>query len=150
VHNTLGTIFQALGRRALARSEYERALQLDPATAYALNNLCYGWVLEGRVARAVAACEHAIRIEPGLTAARNNLGLAHAVAGDGAAASVSFGQTGDRATERYNTGIVRLAARDFKGAVAAFESAHAARPSLAAAAARAEQARIARAEIEER
>ena len=149
VHNTLGTIFQALGRRALARSEYERALQLDGAAAYALNNLCYGWVLEGRVAKAIAACEHALRIDPALTAARNNLGLAHAVAGDAAAASANFARSGDRATERYNTGIVRLAERDFNGAIAAFESAHAARPTLAEAAARAQQARAAKARNEE-
>ena len=149
VHNTLGTIFQALGRRALARGEYERALQLDGAASYALNNLCYGWVLEGRAAKAIATCEAALRVDPTLTAARNNLGLAHAVAGDAAAASAAFAQAGDRATERYNTGIIRLAERDYAGAIAAFESAHTARPSLAEAAARAQQARAAKAALEE-
>lgn len=149
VHNTLGTVFQALGRRALARGEYERALQLDATAAYALNNLCYGWVLEGRVGKAIAACEAALRIEPGLTAARNNLGLAHAVAGDAPAASAAFAEAGDHATERYNTGIVRLADRDYNAAIAAFESAYAARPTLAEAAARAQQARAAKAGLEE-
>jgi Flp pilus assembly protein TadD len=144
VHNTLGTIFQALGRRTLARTEYERALQLDGAAAYALNNLCYGWVLEGDVAKAIATCEHALRINPQLTAARNNLGLAHAVGGNVAAASEAFAQAGDRAAERYNTGIVRLAQHDFNGAIAAFESARAARPSIAGAEARAIQARAAK------
>ena len=143
VHNTLGTLYQALGRRALARAEYERALQLDDAAAYALNNLCYGWVLDGEVAKAIAACERALRINPQLTAARNNLGLAHAVGGDNAGASVAFAQAGDRAAERYNIGIVRLAQRDFNAAAAAFDAAHAALPSLAEAAARAIQARAA-------
>jgi Flp pilus assembly protein TadD len=149
MHNTLGTVLQALGRRSLARGEYERALELDATAAYALNNLCYGWVLEGRVGKAIAACEAALRIEPGLTAARNNLGLAHAVAGDARAASAAFAAAGDHATERYNTGIVRLADRDYNAAIAAFESAYAARPTLAEAAARAQQARAAKAGLEE-
>jgi hypothetical protein len=71
------------------------------------------------------------------------------VAGDAAAASATFAQAGDRATERYNTGIVRLAERDFNGAIAAFETAYAARPTLAEAAARARQARAAKARSEE-
>jgi tetratricopeptide (TPR) repeat protein len=144
VHNTLGTIFQALGRRTLARAEFERASQLDKAAAYALNNLCYGWVLDGDVAKAIAACEHALRIDPLLTAARNNLGLAHAMGGDVAGASAAFARAGDGATERYNIGIVRLAQHDFNGAAAAFDAAYAARPSLAQAAARANQARAAK------
>jgi len=145
VHNTLGTIFQALGRRPLARVEFERALRLDETAAYALNNLCYGWVLDGDAAKAIAACEHALRIDPQLTAARNNLGLAHAMGGDAAGASAAFARAGDPAMERYNTGIVRLAQRDFNGAASAFDAAYAARPSLSQAAARANQARVAQA-----
>ena len=145
VHNTLGTIFQALGRRELARAEFERALRLDDTAAYALSNLCYGWVLDGEAAKAIAACEHALRIEPELAAARNNLGLAHAMRGDTARASAAFARAGDRATERYNIGIVRLAGRDFNGAAADFDAAYAARPSLSQAAARANQARVAQA-----
>jgi Flp pilus assembly protein TadD len=141
VHNTLGTILQALGRRPLARAEFERALQLDQTAAYALNNLCYGWVLDGDATKAIAACEHALRVDPQLTAARNNLGLAHAMRGDPASASAAFARAGDRAAESYNIGIVRLAQRDFSGAAAAFDAAYAARPSLAQAAARANQAR---------
>src|SRR5262249_23735443 len=39
-HNTLGTIFQAIGRNVEARHAYETALTLDPHAAYVLNNLC--------------------------------------------------------------------------------------------------------------
>jgi Flp pilus assembly protein TadD len=144
MHNTLGTIFQALGRRPLARVEFERALRLDETAAYALNNLCYGWMLDGDATKAIAACERALRIDPQLTAARNNLGLARAMGGDAAGATAAFARAGDRATERYNTGIVRLAQRDFVGAASAFDAAYAARPSLAQAAARANQARAAK------
>jgi len=143
VHNTLGTIFQALGRRTLARDEYERALRLDPDAAYALNNLCYGWVLEGDTRKAIAACEGALRLQPDLLAARNNLGLARAVNGDVAAVRAAFAGTGDRAADLYNTGLVYLAQGEYAGAIDAFESAHTARPTLAGAAARARQARSA-------
>jgi len=144
VHNTLGTIFQALGQRPLARAEFQRAWQLDHTAAYALNNLCYGWLLEGDVAKAVAACDHSLRIDPQLTAAHNNLGLAHAISGDAAAARAAFARAGDRATESYNIGIVRLAERDFNGAAAAFDAAYTARPSLSQATVRANQARAAK------
>jgi Flp pilus assembly protein TadD len=145
-HNTLGTIFQALGRRALARAEYQRALQLDASAAYALNNLCYGWVLDNDPKKAILACETALKLQPGLAAADNNLGLAHAANGDMAAARAAFARAGDKAGELYNTGIVRLAQRDYNGAIDAFESAQAARPTLAEAAARARQARTAAAQ----
>ena len=145
-HNTLGTIFQALGRRQLARAEYQRALALEPSAAYALNNLCYGWILDKQPKKAILACENALKAQPGLAAAHNNLGLAHAANGDMAAARAAFARAGDKATELYNTGIVQLAQRDYAGAVDAFESAHAARPTLVEAVARARQARAAAAQ----
>jgi Flp pilus assembly protein TadD len=145
-HNTLGTIFQALGRRQLARAEYQRALQLEPSAAYALNNLCYGWILDKQPKKAVLACENALKVQPGLAAAHNNLGLAHAANGDMAAARAAFARAGDKATELYNTGIVQLAQRDYDGAVDAFESAYAARPTLVEAVSRARQARAAAAQ----
>jgi len=143
VHNTLGTVFQALGRRALARGEFERALQLEPTAAYALNNLCYGWVLDNSPRKAIAACENALKLQPTLAAARNNLGLAHTINGDEVSADAAFAWAGDKAEQLYNTGIVRLAQRDYKGAIDAFESAHSLRPTLAEAAERARQARAA-------
>ena len=140
VHNTLGTVFQALGRRALARGEYRRALEIDPSAAYALNNLCYGWMLDGDAPKAVAACERALELHPEMAAARNNLGLAHAVAGNGPAARAAFEGAGDAAQAHYNAGIVNLARGQYKSAVKSFEAAQSARPTLAMAAERARQA----------
>jgi tetratricopeptide (TPR) repeat protein len=140
VHNTLGTIFQALGNRKTARVHYERALRLDPAAAYALNNLCYGWLLEGAADRAAQACEGALRIAPGLTAAHNNLGLLHAAAGELDAARAEFAQAGDAASTLYNIGIVHLSRREYKQAAEAFKDASATRPTLYQAAARLRQA----------
>ena len=143
VRNTLGTVLQALGQRALAHDEYVRALEIDPSAAYALNNLCYGYTLEGETSKAIAACEQALKLQPDLTAARNNLGLAHAAAGDSVASQQAFASAGDRAAALYNSGIVHLAQRQFSSAVAAFQAAHALRPEMKNALARANQARAA-------
>ena len=138
--NTLGTIFQALGKRDLARVQYELALQLDPSAAYALNNLCYGWILDGDNRRAAAACLRALELDPGLTAASNNLGLAYAAAGDLEAARVAFDRSGDRPGALYNLGIAHLARRRYSESVTAFQAAQAARPALRLAGVRARQA----------
>lgn len=139
-HNTLGTVFQALGRRPEARREYERALHLDPSAAYALNNLCYSWILDRQPGRAVMACTAALKLAPQLAAARNNLGLAHAARGELGAARGAFDDVGDRATALYNLGIVHMARREYTDAVSAFVAAQQARPSLRLAAVRAKQA----------
>lgn len=140
VHNTLGTVLQAMGRRDLARAEYERAVHLDASAAYALNNLCYGWVIDGQAAKAVSACERALGISPQFAAAQNNLALAHAVAGDESATKRAFAVNGDAAAAFYNTGVVYLARHQYGDAVKAFEAAHAARPTMTTAVARARQA----------
>jgi Flp pilus assembly protein TadD len=141
VHNTLGTIFQALGQQALARAQYAVAFALDASAAYSLNNLCYGWVLQGDPGKAISACGEALRIDPRLNAARNNLALAYAALGNLAAATAEFARAGDRAAEQYNLGIVYLARGNYPGAAAAFEAARAERPAWDAAEARARQAR---------
>ena len=138
--NTLGTIFQALGKREFARVQYERALQLDPSAAYALNNLCYGWILDGDARRAATACLQALQLEPGLAAASNNLGLAYAAAGQFDAARAAFDSSKDRAAALYNLGIVHLARRHYSDAIKAFQAAQAVRPAMRLAAARERQA----------
>jgi Flp pilus assembly protein TadD len=140
VHNTLGTVFQALGRRAQARQQYARALELDPKADYALNNLCYGWILDREPLKAVTACEAALKLNPGLAAARNNLGLAFAARGDLNASRGAFERVGDRATALYNLGIVHMARREYSDAVTAFAAAQQARPLFRMATTRAEQA----------
>lgn len=140
-HNTLGTIFQALGRRSEARAHYERALALDATAAYALTNLCYGWVLEGQAAKATEACRHALRLRPDLEPARNNLALAYELAGDAPAARATFAVAGDQARAAYNEGILHLARRRYRDALNAFNQALAARPTFGAAESLARQAR---------
>jgi Flp pilus assembly protein TadD len=139
-HNTLGTLLQALGQRAAARAEYERAVALDPTAAYALNNLCYSDILDGRFTSAIARCQQALKTDATLRAAQNNLGLAYAGAGRMNAALDAFNQGVDPAGALYNLGVVRMARKEYQSAVEAFQAAQARQPSFALAAARAHQA----------
>jgi Flp pilus assembly protein TadD len=141
VYNTLGTILQALGRRAEARSQYEKALAVDATAAYALTNLCYGWALEGKADKAAGACRQALRLKPDMEAARNNLAVAYEVSGDSTAALDVLAESGDAARTQYNAGILHLAARRFPEALQAFDKALALRPPFAAAELMARQAR---------
>jgi tetratricopeptide (TPR) repeat protein len=141
VHNTLGTIFQALGRHQEARARYEKALQVDATAGYALNNLCYSWLLDGQALEAVRACDRALQLQPRLEAARNNLALAYAVSGNLDAAQQVFASAGERGRAEYNLGIVHLARRQYSEAAKAFEAAQKIRPGFRAAEAMARQAR---------
>jgi tetratricopeptide (TPR) repeat protein len=132
--NTLGTVLQALGQRRRAREQYEFALRLDPAASYALNNLCYGWILDGDAPKAAHACETALNLNPELSAARNNLGILYAAGGDLEGARTSFERAGDRATVSYNLGIMHLARREYQKAASAFSDAQEARPTRQTAA----------------
>ena len=137
--NTLGTLFQAMGRRAEARAQYEIAASLDPVAGYAYNNLCYGWILEGDASRALHACRRALTLDPESPTANNNTGLAYALAGNMPAAREAFAHAG-RAAAAYNSGVVNLAAQNWDGASKDFLDAYAADPSLRSAAMRARQA----------
>jgi len=141
VHNTLGTILQALGRRVEARAQYEKALAVDATAAYALTNLCYGWALEGDSDKAANACRQALRLKPNMEAARNNLAVAYEVSGDSAAALDVLAESGDAARAEYNAGILHLAARRYPAALKAFDKALALRPPFAAAELMARQTR---------
>jgi Flp pilus assembly protein TadD len=133
VHNTLGTILQALGRRGEARAQYEKALAVDPKASYALTNLCYGWVLEGDAMKGADACRQALRLDPNLEAARNNLAVAYTANGDVAKALDILAASGDAARAEYNAGILHLARRQYSEALKAFDKALALRPPFAAA-----------------
>ena len=140
VHNTLGTIFQALGRRDEAQRQYRRALELDPTAAYAVNNLCYALILGRQPVDAISACETAVKMSPSMLAARNNLALAYALRGDLTATRSTFEASGDQARALYNLGIVYMAKRRYPDAVSAFVAAQQARPSFRLASERAQQA----------
>ena len=150
--NTFGTIMQALGRDADAKSAYELATWLDPRAAYAMNNLCYLAFLNGRVDDAIDRCNAALRLDPSLAAARNNLALAFAASGRMDLARTKFLDAPDRASGLYNSGIAFLASGDDASALAAFDGASKARPTFKLSRRRAEliRGRLRLAEIAER
>ena len=121
---------QALGRHDHARAAYEAASRLEPQAAYAVNNLCYLAFVEGRLDTAIETCRKALELDPTMTAARNNLALAFAAAGRIDLARAEFVDAGDRASALYNSGIVYLAAGDYRNALDAFDEASKARPTF--------------------
>jgi len=140
--NTLGTLFERMGRLDDARREYMNAATLDPNAAWALNNLCHIALLSGRFDEAKAKCTAALVVEPGLAAARNNLALTFAATGDVEGAEREFLAAGDAAAAAYNMGIVFLAAKEYASAATRFEEAIKARPTFEVAKARAHEARM--------
>ena len=142
VQNTLGTVFQALGRPQDARQAYERALVLDAQATYAMSNLCYLSFLDGRMDRAVEECQRAVALEPALKSARYNLALAYAGAGRMDLARATLAAGGDAAEADFNLGILHMAQRDYRSAAAAFDAASRAKPTLSIARERALQARV--------
>ena len=139
--NTLGTILQNLGKGREARERFSRALALEPAAAYAHNNMCHSWLMDGNAGAAAIACLQAVAIDPGLVPARNNLALTKAMGGDLAGAASVFGEAGGEAAALYNLGIVYLSQRLYSAASDAFDRAAVLQPSLTMATPRARQAR---------
>ena len=75
-HNNLGLIFQTLGEFQKSRSYYQKAIQIQPATAYAAYyNLGLVFKELGELQKAVDCHQNAIKIKPDLVDAHNNLGI---------------------------------------------------------------------------
>ena len=70
---TLGGIHNATGKNDLALEEFQRALQLDPRNADALNGLAHSYESAGRNADAEAAYKKAIALRPDYWSGYNSL-----------------------------------------------------------------------------
>jgi serine/threonine-protein kinase len=64
VHVTLGRIHEMLGKHDLALQEFQRALDIDPRDASALDGLAYAYEHSGRIADAEAAFQKAAALRP--------------------------------------------------------------------------------------
>jgi tetratricopeptide (TPR) repeat protein len=140
--NTLGTIFEQLGRFGDARRAYQAAAERAPSAAWPLNNLCHLELALGRLDEARSRCEEALAAQPDFAAAHNNLALAFAASGNLERAEQEFLAAGDPAAANYNLGIVYLAEQEYDAAADRFEAAIKARPTFNAAKARAHAARM--------
>lgn len=138
-HNTLGTLLLKLGFLPEARHAFQEALARSPDTGYALNNLCYVTLMEGRALDAIDVCRAALAIDPSAQTARNNLALAYAASGDATAAYREFAHNGDEAAASYNMGIALAAVGRFPDAARAFDTAWRMDPRLTDARDRARQ-----------
>jgi Tfp pilus assembly protein PilF len=142
IHNTLGTVLEALGQPANARRAYEQAVALDSRATFALNNLCVLEIDAGHGAAAAPYCQRALAIDATFAAARNNLALVEARSGDTAGAEQRLRGAGDRdAVSIYNVGVIRWSEGRYAEAAAEFGQAAAVQPSLAIARQRLVQAR---------
>ncbi|MFC1723233.1 tetratricopeptide repeat protein [Nanoarchaeota archaeon] len=63
-HNGRGCMLYAFGMREEARKDYERALEIDPTSECALNNLAEYHLDDGRMELAVSFIEQALILEP--------------------------------------------------------------------------------------
>jgi Flp pilus assembly protein TadD len=140
--NTLGTIFERLGRLEDARGAYEAAAERAPSAAWPLNNLCHLELQFGHLEAARSRCEAALAMQPDFTAAHNNLALVFAASGELERAEQEFLAAGDAATANYNLGILYLADGQYVSAAERFEAAIRARPTFTAAKTRAHAARV--------
>ena len=141
IYNTIGTIFETLGRQAAAERAYQRALVLNPGATFALNNLCYIEMVKGNAPEAARLCGEALRWDANLTAARNNLALIDARRGDLAGAETRLRTGAPSGTSLYNVGVVRLTEGRYVDAAAAFDEAAVTQPTLTIARQRSVQAR---------
>ncbi len=141
-HNTLGTILLKLGLPREATVAFERTMALDARAGYALNNLCYVRLLEGKHQQAIDLCATALTMTPELSAARNNLALAYAASGDFDRASSEFSQSNTAGAASFNMGVAFLATGRFADAATAFERSAQQRPAFGEARRRATAARV--------
>jgi tetratricopeptide (TPR) repeat protein len=98
----MGVSFDALGDHGRAVASYEAALRIYPKLDYALNNLGYSYLLQGKPDLAVEHFKKALELDGANARYRNNLGLAYAKGGKYDAALAEFKESGDEAKAHYN------------------------------------------------
>jgi len=86
----MGIAYKAKGELAKAAAEYERALELTPQYAEALNNLGNIRKDQKKYDEAIAHLESSIKVFPGNPKTHNNLGTVYAIKGDVNKAALYF------------------------------------------------------------
>ena len=134
-HLRLGTVYSGMGDRSAAFTEYERALELDPGNAPALNNLGNLHRANGQVALAEQAYQRALQRLPRYPEALINLGALYSSQGKLEGALRLFERaaavTPDRPELLNNLGITYLELGRHKDAEAVLRRASQNEPLLA-------------------
>lgn len=129
IQNTLGTVLLKAGQFEAAASRFVRARELEPDSAFPINNLCYLELQRSRPDAAAPLCRMAVARDPLSQILRNNLVMALAQGGAYAEARLVTGEGQQQAVAAYNEGIIWLAERQPKQALEAFGRAREADPS---------------------
>jgi tetratricopeptide (TPR) repeat protein len=91
------------GNRSAARSDWERALQLDPNRANALLNLGYYHLKAGDTSKALEYLNHAISVEPTMAKAYENRARLYLERGDRTQASKDLQRAQDLVSQGLDT-----------------------------------------------
>ena len=110
----------ALGDPAVARTEFERALELDPAQKYARQGLGSVAVSQGRFDEALGHYEQALALDPGFAEVHNKVANLHAARGEADLAKAAWRRAMEAAPRDYhawmNMGAVLSMEGDLAGA----------------------------------
>ena len=137
LHNDLGLVYEALGRRGEAITAFEAALAGHPDFAVARINLGDALLQSGRYEEAITHYQRALSLHPGLAAVHHNLGwaLLQLERDDEACASLerTIVLQPEHVDAHLNLGLVLLKQGRFEEAIAVNRRALAIRDDLVAA-----------------
>jgi Flp pilus assembly protein TadD len=107
-----GRACHTLGRVEEAATSYRKAIQLNPADAWAMNNLAYLRIEEGRFEEALPALARAVELRPDVAVFWNNLGMALERTGHARSAEQAYAAavTADSTHEKAAVNCQRIAA----------------------------------------
>ena len=106
--NALGLLYEDSGSFAAAESAFESAIEINPESDSAHNNLGNCLLLQGRFEGAEAEFRKALELNPTSATARNNLAVTLAHTGDVKGSLEQFLMATDAATAHNNLAVVLL------------------------------------------
>ncbi len=124
-HQCLGTLANGTGDYTTAAAQFQLAVQLDPTSDRAYDNLAQAYINLNRPGDAEKTYQHAISLRPGYWYAYNKLAIFYYNQQDYSKARDMFQKVIEMAPDSYqgyvNVGAMDLALDDVKGATSALE-----------------------------
>jgi tetratricopeptide (TPR) repeat protein len=126
--NSLGTIYDAIGDFTQSQQCYLKALEINSDLDFVHNNLCFSFLQQGDIERAIYHGNIAVRLNPDFKVAHNNLGIAYGMGRNPVRALEEFKKACDEAGAHNNLGIVFLKRQEPSEAMEQFRIAAKLRP----------------------
>jgi Flp pilus assembly protein TadD len=104
----MGRVQSELKQHEEALVSYRRALSLDPADTWSMNNMALIFILQDRYEEALPALARATQLEPTVAVFQNNLGIALERSGRYALATEAY-KAAVAADSGYNKAVMSLA-----------------------------------------